>query len=827
MIQRHRWLLLLIALSALGALGLVRVGLSGDLAAAASANAALRLALAGGAAALYFAACFGFGALGRRAFLKDAEPGVAVTLALGLGLMLWLEHALGVFGLLSGPKGQFVGAGLLALGLIAAALTAFARRGWVSVAQAPHPARSPMILLAAPGIAVLLAAALSPPGWVWRSEVAGFDVLSYHAPLALEWARAAPEGPGRLWPLAHNVYSFLPSYMEASFLHVNALLGGGMATEASPESAARGGLLALDGLGLVICQFIHAGCVLLTAACAAALVGALKRSGPHFRAPASEPGLSTATAGSPLHWRQSGIAPPSLRSEADADSAMSPFSAWPEALAFALVLVTPWSFVTGSMMYNEMATAALFGAALVLAVQHVTSRGAPAGIGRSALAIGLLMGAACGCKPTAMFLCVPMAGLALFAAAWARPPAVASSFSVRVRSVVVALALATVGGTIAFGPPLARNWVAVNNPVFPAGAPVFGNGPWSPEQHARFDGAHHSPGALEAAGLLVSAAPREDSFDHEPRGLWHRHWSLLWPASAAGLAALAFVTVRARRTGALHAARLWGVAASVAVVGIGLALAWWCVASHAQSRFLVPLVGVLAATVAAAPAALASITRARPDASKPVNPNAARGARKPLRSMSALLASLAVALLVAFQGVMSVRAYITAAGPEDAAPGLLIALGTGAMTGESMREALAASGADGAMIRATLSPIAFANLTLKPGDALVLIGGSTPLYSEWPTAYWITYDAHTLGDSMSAFPNQPAKWTEALQSAAQAQIRRRPTYALIDEGELARLLKSAWHDPRVRLEEVRRWMTSETTLVREFPGGSWLVRLRP
>src|SRR6185436_19942314 len=68
-------------------------------------------------------------------------------------------------------------------------------------------------------------------------------------------------------------------------------------------------------------------------------------------------------------------------------------------LAFALVLLTPWTIVTGSMAYNEMTLLALFAGALIAASDTTLSNA------RRSLLTGLLIAAAASVKPTAFLFC--------------------------------------------------------------------------------------------------------------------------------------------------------------------------------------------------------------------------------------------------------------------------------------------------------------------------------------------------------------------------------------------------------------------------------------
>jgi len=115
---------------------------------------------------------------------------------------------------------------LLVLGALLAA-----RRRRVTPATEPaaeevpaSPRRGPggWWLLLVPALSVGIAAALPAPGWLWTStEFGAYDVLSYHLQLPKEWLDA-----GRLETLSHNVYSALPSFMEASFLHLARIAAG-------------------------------------------------------------------------------------------------------------------------------------------------------------------------------------------------------------------------------------------------------------------------------------------------------------------------------------------------------------------------------------------------------------------------------------------------------------------------------------------------------------------------------------------------------------------------------------------------------------------------
>lgn len=734
-VRRHRWAIVTGAGALVAMLALSSTGLPSDLAILGPAAALERLLSAGLAAALYLFACWGYG----RPFMRLLPPASSggwvpgargiVQGCVGFAVMLWLVHALGVAGLLSGWVGQPVGVVVLCIG-VALGVTQVVRGVRT---RSSLPAAGWTWMLALPAIAVLVLASLSPPGYLWRSEAFGYDVLSYHAQLPIEWARGEPAGAGRLWPLQHNVYSFLPGAMEALFLHVHAMLGGGLAKLASPVTGGSAGLLAHEGWGLVVCQLIHAGTALMAAAGASALVRMVIA---RLRGTVEE-GAAEAMAGG---------------------------------LAGAMVLATPWVVVTGSMMYNEAAVLALSVAALVVcAVQG-------AGAWQRGLVVGALIGAACACKPTALFLCGPVAGAGLLLSVWcdAEPAR-------RWRAVVLAALAGCAGGVLTFGPPLLRNWAAAGNPIFPAVMGVFGLGHWTAEQAARFASGHtKGPGLVEGLRLLVSMAPDGASVDAQARGVWHVQWAGMW---VVGMAGLLCASVLGR--GMVRWAGVIGLA------GVLVAAVWWAGFSHAQSRFLVPLVGVLAAG--------AGMTMWLC-----VRQGAAAGMR---------LGAVVCAGGVLMGSVMTVRLY---QGAANGAPTMLMVLGLNTLTGENAREQLAhvRSAGEAQEIVEQLSPPAYVNVMLQQGEAVMLIGGATPLYMLWPTAYQTTWDTRELGDAISTRGDDPSQWTAALQREARRQLGREVTHVMIDFGEVQRLRASGWYDPRVTEGALRRWMSAEAEPVK-------------
>lgn len=403
--------------------------------AAATINSLVVLLNAGLLGVAYLFAAFGLGRPVARLFrmipgLRDVEDRIGplwIQAPLGVGATMWLSHLLGVLGLLSGPLGLWIGWGVVAIGL--ALLADQVIRGplrpekWAAL---PIGAA-----LGAPALGAILLAACSPPGSLWlgaSSEGGAYDVLSYHLQLPKEWVADG----ARLWPSEHNVYSFLPGYMESAFLHLAAMTRGGLDLG--------GSFVAGSGLGVIASQVLHASLGVLTALLVARLVRVVSSAGadPASRAPL----LAAIVAG-------------------------------------ASVLGVPWVMVVGSLAYNELGVTAMLAAALMLSLERSWSSPAR-GAG-----VGFLVGIACSMKPTSLFMVAPVAGLFLL-----------FSRRETVRDRLGAGLAGSVAGILALAPWLMRNWLASGNPVFPFAAGLFGLSHWSREQMDRYSHAHAFDGSV-------------------------------------------------------------------------------------------------------------------------------------------------------------------------------------------------------------------------------------------------------------------------------------------------------------------------------------------
>lgn len=505
--------LLILLVGAIASIGGPLSGLQGP---AAAAYWIVRSAWPG---ALFIASSIGLGRLALPLF-REAKERWALQAIVGISIQLTLGHAINWAGaLLPGIAWNIAS---LAPGMLGLALLVISLRK--PPPRSPSPGGFGIWMIAAGActlaLAVMLVAACQAPGVLWASEFGGFDVLSYHLQLPREWLEM-----GRLTPLNHNVYSYLPSYFESAFLTLQL---GTFAPRTTPSGTS--GMLAEDGWRTLACQMLHVGFGIVAAWLVAAGTRELIE---RARASAESNGSRDSSAIGNLVQRTGG---------------------WLGASAF---LCVPWVVVVGSMAYNELALCALFAGAMLVAVDRGMN-----GTNRAVL-VGWLIGIACGVKPTALILCAPAAGLALI---WFSP----------MRSWIRIALLTAATGLAALLPWMIRNWATSGNPVFPYAHGVFGDAHWSTEQYTRFAGAHHFDGSwLDRLKLLILIDPNDPAGPRH-RGLIHPQWSGLFPI--VGAAALIGLLARStHRSAALLTAGL------LAQIGA------WLAFTHLQSRFLLPL----------------------------------------------------------------------------------------------------------------------------------------------------------------------------------------------------------------------------------------------
>lgn len=658
-------------------------------------------------AAAALTAAYGWGRPPARLW-KQAEDAPALQFAAGLAIFFSLAEVLGIVGLLRPATA-------LAIWAVGIALTVWdvverARRGRAGGRQ--FRALAGVWALGAPAAAVLLVAAAMPPAWLWASEYGGYDALSYHLQLPQEWLAA-----GRIAPSEHNVYSYLPGYIEAVFAQI------GAATMAPRDL----GLLGGDGWRLIACQALHAGLALIAA------------------------------------WL-TGCVTTRLAVRAGAPERMA---RWAGAAAGCIALATPWAVVTGSLAYNEAGVNAMLAGALLVSVQSGLSPAARGGL------VGLLVGAACGFKPTSLFFAGLPAGVMLAAALWRDRRG-------SIRGPIVGLGVGAAVGLLTLAPWLVRNALHGGNPVFPFAADLFGSAHWTADQLARYRSAHTFVGSVaDRFTTLVWASPGSSPGDaavERFRGFANPQWGLFVPmVVGAALVTLAGWKA-ARRDAALLGA---GLLAQVAA---------WLAFTHLQSRFLLPTLPVGAILVGLALARVRVLGDKRPDG----------------RAGAGLLGGVLVLAQTGFLVVIYQGQHLAEDG--SGGPGLLLGVFPDFFTGAGAedREASAAG---------------WCHSRSETADLVYLVGDGAPLYFGPGVVYHTTFDTSPLGTLMRESPNDPAAWEKGLRALGIGWL-------IVNPGEIARLQRSGWYDPSVTPESVRDFATTQGVAERLWRDeGRYLVRL--
>ena len=646
---------------------------------------ALAWATAGLASAAFVASGLGLGWLATR-WLRGHR--LAIAAGLGVGLLATISQLIGTLGLLHPAIAlATLVPGWVGCVLMAQSLLRHEPRGgrWWAWSWAP-------------ALVVVAIASASPPGWLWDTEFGGYDALSYHLQLPQEWLSL-----GRIVPLEHNVYSALPSAIEAMFTHLAAASGA-----STTDGELFGGLLASNGWRSLACQMLHAWLLVLAALVTRELARTL---------------ASASHAREQIGW-----------------------------LAGGMVLATPWAVVVGTLAYNEAGVMLLVASALLAAHAGITGttgtggtggaradddhvqRGTSSTIVRDAMRgalVGGLVGLACGFKPTAILLAAPTVGLVLL---WHTAPR---------RWWLVVLA-GSIAGVAAMLPWLVRNWIELGNPVFPQATGLFGSAHWTPEQVARYQGAHLSGGL----GELPAALGTE-------RGMLHPQWLALWPAVAvAGVVAL----VKSQRDALAYG------------LGIAIQLVAWLLLTHVQARFLVPMLPIAAGVLAIA---------------------AGASRRGPL-VLAGLLAIQTIGLLWIFSQQRSGR------------PSTVLALGPHALTGKAVMDwqpILPTQQAEREQLLG-LTPTRFINAFVPRGESVYLLGSATPFAVRTPLVYHTTWDASPLGGLIREHPGDPARWTAGLAASGIGWVW------IDEGELARLALRSRWYDPAVTPEAVSAWRAS-------------------
>ncbi len=382
------------------------------------------------------------------------------------------------------------------------------------------------------GVAIpaLVVAAASEPGVLWSTEFGAYDALSYHLTLPQEW-----HAGDRIATLGHCAYSGMPSWMEAAYLHIRAL-GAGHAVGGSSW--------------FVSAQMLHAALAVVAALCTGvAARHAMSSLDVGMRGAGAGDGSATAAGARAARGTGAGA------------------TATADALACVLVLGLPWLAVTGTLAYSESLMLCALAAAMCVLMRGVESTALAR---RELVALSFLAVAAFGAKPSAALL-VGMPLLLCALLLWR-----GRSARARALDAFACIALAA----ILLAPWWMRNWLATGNPLFPFAEPLLGAGAWTPEQSARFAAAHAAP-----QGMSVWTAPWQQWIafgwgDPPAQGAaWRPLWSLM-PLMV--IIAMAWSLIRFARS---HVVRAPDALCVLIVIAQVVA---WMLATHLQSRFLLP-----------------------------------------------------------------------------------------------------------------------------------------------------------------------------------------------------------------------------------------------
>lgn len=634
------------------------------------------------------------GVLTRR-FVKSSTE-FPVRVAVGMGIGFTATHLLAYLGAFSSQvRGITLGLWLIGAVLAIASITRWGVAAWrKQELQTRFNDASAAPFLALVPIGLMFLAATQPPGWLWGSEFGGFDSLSYHLQLPQEWIAA-----GRLNPVNHNVYSYLPSYVESVYMQFGAAAETLNSLGAKSDQA---GLLTFDGLPLLVCQHFHVWCAIIAAWLTGRVVLLLTES----------------------------------RTAAG--------------IAFSALISIPWVIVTGSLSYNECAMLGLFAGAVLVAADSAISP-----VVRAAIT-AFLVGVACGCKPTALLFCAAPVGLFMLR-------------DVPIRTLPKLAGVALPVGAITLLPWLTRNYQASGNPVFPQLSKYFGTGHWDVEQVERYTGAHSFSGSIgDRIGLMFS-------FD---RGIFH---------SQFGLAFLALILL-----GAMLIAKPSRKVAVLLMLGVASQIGAWLVATHLQSRFLIPLLVPLAIS--------AGVFCCSFKANR--------------------VAQIAIGSLVVMQGFWFGTVYLhQRSAPQQSIgdPNFLLFAGPGYFTGELFREELERMRATerDKIVDEQLGPEAFIRFAKLSPPGLMLVGDATPLYFG-PVAYSTTWDTSPLlkRDAVSG----AYRFKDAVELSGEGI-----THMLINFGELDRYCKSKWNQPLLTPEAIGQWLKDNSIAMKQWPDRATLL----
>jgi hypothetical protein len=714
--------------------------------------------------AAWWAGAMGLGWLLRRWLLPEMNRGGAVVQAgLGAAAMLWVAWVLSFAGGLNRVTAwAMVLAGLMVL-FVRAAKVLRAPGYEPRLPHLPWP-----IVLAGPALGLLLVCCCCPPSTLWSVEAYGYDVLSYHLQLPREWFAL-----GRMQGLDHNVYSFLPSLMEVGYLQLGHMTGSVYgAIYTSQLLHASFAIVAAWSIGTAVA--LRGGSVARARSGHSPTPLPLGRGG--VRGESLKAGVRESSEGAarthaphphpnPLPERERGCEP-GTRADTIAG-----------AVAGAIFLAVPWTLITGSMAYNEMAVMAFAGVALVLLLTGPLTW-------RTALLTGLLLGAATMTKLTAgTMLALPLG------AVWFARLLAASDEPTRWARRASVLVIIGAGGAITLSPYFIRNASQTGNPVFPMAAHTLGHGHWGDFEVNRWNRGHAASGPMSQRfaalaqhwianagyGALGGAARQRQPGHIEAQNVARfgneRGMPTLWLAVfLLGLLALT------------HAPHRRLAAAMFALLALQIVV--WLLTTHLQSRFL--LFTLLPGLV------LLGLGVDRLD--------------QLMRDRSGIVVPLVTAALAALLSAQSFAILLDQT-----------------ILRVPVRELI------------DLLPEESRLATLKPGDAVVgdhtinqlpetsrtylVADASRLLFIRRPFVYDSAFDVSLLGQIIREQHSDPAAVSAALR-------QRGITHLWIHGPELARLHATYGYDSAVTFEDLVR-LTAGWRVVQSYEGGIVLLEVPP
>jgi hypothetical protein len=409
-----------------------------------------RLLTDGLLAVAWVAAAFGWGrrildfdrAAGDRRFfffpnpkskIQDLLLSTVTAAALGLGLLSLIFLLLGLAGWLN----FWAVFCLLAIGVVLALLPLARRSRQPTTGNwqlAPLSTRWHWLWLAVmPLFSLSLAAAFVPPGILWRGEPNGYDVVEYHLQVPREWYEM-----GKIAPLEHNVFSYMPMNVEMHYLAAMELRGGPWA-------------------GMYLAQLLHMAFIVLTVL---AIYGFSGSAGGKASA------ILAAVAAAGVPW---------------------------------LALLAPIAYNEGGLLlFGTLSIGWAMRAIGAKTQRREDAQGddAPSsppslrGVAFPSLLCGLFAGFACGTKLTAVpmiLLAIPVAWMVVWVIAWVRSRRLPNPGT---RNPIPSLILFTLSALLVFCPWLIRNQLWAGNPVFPELMPLLGQAHFTDVQVQRYQKAH-------------------------------------------------------------------------------------------------------------------------------------------------------------------------------------------------------------------------------------------------------------------------------------------------------------------------------------------------